>query len=254
MGRSAGACAPSVSVERGRLRCGARLPQAVFFDLDNTLVHRNASIDLYARRFWRDFGHVMAGGGADDAAAVIKRFDNGGYLPAGSPFASIKQAVSHGLQTELAWRRAPEHETLLAHWERYNAVCTAAMPGAAQAVAWLLSVGARIGVVSNGSHRTRLEKVAQLPFAAAIELTISSESAEVKKPDPAIFLMAADAMGVRPQDCWYVGDHPLNDAQGAMRAGMHPVWLQGFHPWPEDMPAACCAIPALEALAGLADA
>jgi putative hydrolase of the HAD superfamily len=35
------------------------LPRAVFFDLDNTLVHRNDSIDLYALQFWRDFGHAI---------------------------------------------------------------------------------------------------------------------------------------------------------------------------------------------------
>ncbi|MEO9385711.1 HAD family hydrolase [Chromobacterium phragmitis] len=211
------------------------LPQAVFFDLDNTLVHRAASIDLYAERFWRDFGHAIASGGEEWVAEVIKRCDNGGYLPAGSPFASIKQAVSHGLKTEMAWRQDVEQEALLAHWERWNAVCTAAMPGAAEAVAALLAQGVCIGVISNGSHRTRLEKVACLSFASVIGLTVSSESAGVKKPDAAIFRLAAEALGVRPEDCWYVGDHPVNDVLGAARAGMTPVWLSGFHPWPDGM-------------------
>ncbi|MEN2426776.1 HAD family hydrolase [Chromobacterium vaccinii] len=211
------------------------LPRAVFFDLDNTLVHRNDSIDLYASQFWRDFGHAIGSGGVEQAAEVVKRCDNGGYLLAGSPFVSIKQAVSHGLQTEIAWRQPVAQETLLAHWERYNAVCTAEMPGAAEAMAYLRANGVRIGVVSNGSHRTRLEKVAQLPFASAIELTVSSESAGVKKPDAAIFQLAAEGLGVRLEDCWYVGDHPLNDVIGAAGAGMAPVWLSGFHPWPDGM-------------------
>ena len=163
---------------------------------------------------------------------MIKRCDNGGYLPAGSPHGSIKQAVSHGLKTQIVWRQAVEQEALLDHWERYNAVCTAAMPGAAEAVAALLARGVRIGVISNGSHRTRLEKVARLPFASAIELTVSSESAGVKKPNAAIFRLAAEALGVAPAACWYVGDHPLNDVIGAAGAGMAPVWLSGFHAWP----------------------
>ncbi|SUX28706.1 HAD family hydrolase [Chromobacterium vaccinii] len=208
------------------------LPRAVFFDLDNTLVHRNASIDLYALQFWHDFGHSIGSGGAEQAAEVIKRCDNGGYLPADSPYGSIKQAVSHGLQTEIAWRLPVTQEALLAHWERYNAVCTAAMPGAAEVMAYLRANGVRIGVISNGSHRTRLEKVARLPFAAAIELTVSSESAGVKKPNAAIFLQAAEVLGVRPEDCRYVGDHPLNDVIGAARTGMAPIWLSGFHAWP----------------------
>ncbi|WP_434632231.1 HAD family hydrolase [Chromobacterium sp. CV08] len=211
------------------------LPRAVFFDLDNTLVHRNDSIDLYALQFWHDFGHAIGSGGAGQAAEMVKRCDNGGYLPAGSPHGSIKQAVSHGLKTAIAWRQPVTQEALLAHWERYNAVCTAAMPGAAEAIAYLRGNRVRIGVISNGSHRTRLEKVARLPFASAIELTISSESAGVKKPDAAIFRAAAEALGVAPGECCYVGDHPVNDVQGGERAGMTPVWLSGFHPWPEAM-------------------
>ncbi|WP_046167812.1 HAD family hydrolase [Chromobacterium vaccinii] len=225
------------------------LPRAVFFDLDNTLVHRNASIDLYALQFWHDFGHSIGSGGAEQAAEVIKRCDNGGYLPADSPYGSIKQAVSHGLQTEIAWRLPVTQEALLAHWERYNAVCTAAMPGAAEAVAGLQAQGGRIGVISNGSHRTRLEKVERLPFASAIELTVSSESAGVKKPDAAIFRAAAEALGVESGECWYVGDHPLNDVIGAAGAGMTPVWLSGFHPWPAEMPPPSRQISSLAQLA-----
>ncbi len=225
------------------------LPRAVFFDLDNTLVHREASIDLYARRFWRDFGDAIDGGGEAHVAAVVKRCDNGGYLPTDSPFTSIKQAVSHGLKTQIVWRQAVEQDALLDHWERHNAVCTAAMPGAAEAVGFLAANGVRVGVISNGSHRTRLEKVARLPFAAAIELTVSSESAGVKKPDAAIFRVAAEALGVAPEDCWYIGDHPLNDVIGAARAGMAPVWLSGFHPWPAEMPPPSSQISMLAQLA-----
>ncbi|POZ61257.1 HAD family hydrolase [Chromobacterium alticapitis] len=209
------------------------LPQAVFFDLDNTLVHRDASIDLYVERFWRDFGHAIRSSGAMQVAAVIKRQDNGGYLPAGSPFVSIKQAVSHGLKTEIDWRQEIEQEALLRHWERYNAVCTAAMPGAEAAMAFLVENRVRAGVISNGSHRTRLEKVACLPFASAIELIVSSESAGIKKPAAEIFHQAAQTLGAQAAACWYVGDHPRNDVLGAARAGMTPLWLSGFHAWPE---------------------
>ncbi|WP_146042198.1 HAD family hydrolase [Chromobacterium sinusclupearum] len=228
-----------------------RFPKAVFFDLDNTLVHRDRSIDLYASQFWRDFGHAIGSGGEGNVAAVIKRYDNGGYLPADSSFKTIKQAVSHGLLTEMDWRQAQEPEGLLRHWERYNAICTAAMPGAAEAVAALSAQGVRVGVISNGSHRTRLEKVACLPFASAIELTVSSESAGASKPDAAIFRLAAEALGVPLGACWYVGDNPFNDVLGASRAGMTPVWLSGFHAWPEGEEMAYRQISSLEHLAGM---
>jgi len=35
---------------------------------------------------------------------------------------------------------------------------------------------------------------------------------------------------VQPEQCLYIGDHPVNDVQGATAAGMHALWMQGFHP------------------------
>ena len=43
------------------------------------------------------------------------------------------------------------------------------------------------------------------------------------KPDPRIFRLALDAMGVDAGDAWYVGDMPAIDVVGARRAGLRPV-------------------------------
>ena len=62
-----------------------------------------------------------------------------------------------------------------------------------------------------------------------------SEAAGCKKPDPRIFQLACDELGVAPGDCWFVGDHPENDILGARRLGMHAVWIKdevGSHAWP----------------------
>ncbi|MDQ7996245.1 MAG: HAD family hydrolase [Luteibacter sp.] len=47
----------------------------------------------------------------------------------------------------------------------------------------------------------------------------------VAKPDKRIFLAAADALGVAPEDVLHVGDDPLLDVIGAREAGMRTVWL-----------------------------
>jgi putative hydrolase of the HAD superfamily len=50
----------------------------------------------------------------------------------------------------------------------------------------------------------------------------------VHKPDPEIFWRAAAYAGVAPAQCIYVGDHPVNDIEGATAAGMHPVYLDAY--------------------------
>lgn len=48
------------------------------------------------------------------------------------------------------------------------------------------------------------------------------------KPDPEIFRRTAARLGVACQSCMYVGDHPVNDIQGARNADMRPVYINAY--------------------------
>ena len=160
------------------------------------------------------------------------RQDCGGYLPSGSPFTSIKQAVSVGLINELAWTDAPPVERILAHWSDLSPTHVVEMPGALAAIDDLVGRGLAVGIVSNGAERTRRMAVDALGIGPFVQSLLSSERAGVRKPDTRIFAIAAQELGVEPSECWFVGDHPVNDIGGALATGMHAVWLKGFHDWP----------------------
>ncbi|MEE3913695.1 HAD family hydrolase [Pseudomonas viridiflava] len=226
------------------------LPKAVLFDLDNTLTNRALSIERYVKCFLKDFGLVVH---ADSQAIVrlISQVDNGGYLKAGSAFSSIRQAVGHVLAHELAWRVAQTPQTLSDHWQIHFPRSAVAMSGSELLVAELSRRDIRIAVVSNGAESSRQNTVACLPFASHIDAIFSSEKVGTTKPAPAIFLAAAEHLQVRPEECWFVGDHPVNDYLGACSAGMHAVWLRGFHDWPQEMGAAPVSISSLHEVVGL---
>ena len=228
-------------------------PRAVLFDLDNTLVHRARGIAAWAARFGRDFGDRLQAVDVDAIAALAIEQDNGGYLPADAAHGSIQQAVAAILASHLPWAGSIDAQEIRRHWVEQLPGHSVEMPGAAAIVEWLARRGTRIAIVSNGAERTRAATVASLAFRDRIAATISSERAGAKKPDPAIFSFAAGALGVAPDDCWFVGDHPANDIAGAQRAGMAAVWLQGFHRWDLDAPPRR-AIASLDELAGLIDA
>jgi putative hydrolase of the HAD superfamily len=211
-------------------------PKAVLFDLDNTLVHRRRSIDAYADVFVRHYASHL---NIDDPALVaelIASQDNGGYLPADSPHPNIRTAVASGLSELLHWRHPVNEAELAAHWVEHFPARTVEMPGAHTLIKALLERRITIAIISNGTQRSRERTLACLPFAQHVTLLVSSEAAGWRKPDPGIFLHAAQALGVEPGQCIYVGDHPINDVRGAASAGMTPVWLSGFHPWPQDEP------------------
>jgi FMN phosphatase YigB (HAD superfamily) len=48
---------------------------------------------------------------------------------------------------------------------------------------------------------------------------ILSSKVRVRKPDPAIYWLAARLIGVEPEKCAYLGDNPIRDVEGTRAAG-----------------------------------
>ena len=232
------------------------IPDAILFDLDNTLAHRDLSIASYAERFAQDFGTRLADADAAAIATLIIERDNGAYGVPGSPFATVREDIAATLFTRLRWREPATPAELLDHWIAFFPLHAVEMPGASDLLDRLAAAGIAIGIVSNGAEPSRRELVRRLGFDRRIRTLLSSERAGVRKPDVRIFELAARELGVAADRCWFVGDHPVNDIHGARAAGMRAIWLAGFHHWPDDGVATTTitALSELEPLLAFTDA
>jgi putative hydrolase of the HAD superfamily len=72
-----------------------------------------------------------------------------------------------------------------------------------------------------------------------------SEEAGVSKPNPLIFRMALDRLGVSAADAVMVGDAWIADIMGATRAGIRAVW---FNPRHAPVPAEPAGVAVIESL------
>ena len=62
--------------------------------------------------------------------------------------------------------------------------------------------------------------------------TLSARQVGVAKPDPRIFLAAADMAGVLPEQVLHVGDDPVADVLGSLNVGMQSAWVNRHRlPW-----------------------
>ena len=96
-------------------------------------------------------------------------------------------------------------------------------PGSRAGLRALADTGVRLGIISNadgliGQRLAELEILQVGPgVGVAMECVIDSGAVGVAKPDPRIFQIALDAMGIDAADAWYVGDMPGIDVVGAAR-------------------------------------
>lgn len=66
----------------------------------------------------------------------------------------------------------------------------------------------------------------QTPFAPLFDVAIFSCVVGMRKPDPRIYLLATERLGVKPQECLHVGDGSSQELTGAARVGMTPVLIR----------------------------
>lgn len=101
-------------------------------------------------------------------------------------------------------------------------------PGARELLERLHADGVKTGAISNAyfSGRVLRREVERHGLADSFKIVISSADLGVRKPDVRIFAEALERLDVTVARTWYVGDTFEEDIEGALRAGLVPVWLR----------------------------
>jgi putative hydrolase of the HAD superfamily len=189
--------------------------QAVLFDLHDTLVHLVPSTE-----------EAMAGAlgvAVDDYRSawrtIDERIERGAWAPASvDRWTELYRPMvdSLGLSvspSEVAARFGELFRSLDAY---------AAFPDAAPALRALADAGLRLAVLSNSDFP--LEPILErCGIGGFIEVAIPAVTHGTTKPHPAAFLLCTEALRVRSEDCWFVGDRLVDDAAASAALGMQAV-------------------------------
>ena len=136
-----------------------------------------------------------------------------------------------------------DHDKAAAAIEAAYGTAFVPIAGTGEQLGRLRAAGVAIAVVSNATGTVE-EKLAQYGICAVpgrgdlpeVAVVIDSAVVGLEKPDPAIFALALEALGLGAERCVYVGDSVHFDVNGAVEAGLRPVHLtvltgcQGGHP------------------------
>jgi putative hydrolase of the HAD superfamily len=85
--------------------------------------------------------------------------------------------------------------------------------------------GLKVGVISDCSE----EVVAAwpgTPLAPLVDEAVLSAAVGMKKPDPRVYNLACERLGVAPERCLYVGDGGSRELSGAAAVGMEAVLIR----------------------------
>jgi putative hydrolase of the HAD superfamily len=96
------------------------------------------------------------------------------------------------------------------------------LPGVGESLQGLLRSGLELAVVAN-FDLTLNERLDQLGVGHLLSAVVTPADAGTAKPDPRIFQLALEHLGVAPERALHIGDGPA-DEEGAAAAGMKFAW------------------------------
>lgn len=114
-------------------------------------------------------------------------------------------------------------------------------PGVVELLEYLKAGGYGVGLASSSTLQYILHGLRQAQLIDYFDVIVSGENLERSKPEPDIYLLACEKMGVAPAEAYAVEDS-YNGIRAASRAGMRPVMVPDLLPVTAEMERLSCAV------------
>lgn len=189
--------------------------KAVLFDLDETLLDRNASLRHFLKDQRERLGKELKDVNAYSYEEDFIEWDANGYVTKEIVYQKIIER--HQIQSFSVKELLNDY---LTHFHS-SSIPFAHLKSTLTA---LKQKSLKLAIISNGRTHFQKRVIDALEIDAFFDAVFISEEEGLKKPDPALFLRATEQLGVKPEECLFIGDHPDNDVAGAEAVGMTGVW------------------------------
>jgi putative hydrolase of the HAD superfamily len=204
--------------------------EVVFFDVGNTLLKPHPSMEAICRHVLEQFGYTATDEELHRGIIAADRYYEQRYWTDDSFWANEEDASEMWSQMYsllldeigIDGDRAVMGRALydyFGHGDRWRT-----FPDVVPVFERLRGAGYRLGLISNWD--SRLAKLCfDMGLDRYLDSVVSSASIGLIKPDPHIFDVALERMGVAPERSVHVGDHYYADVLGARGAGIFPVLI-----------------------------
>ena len=200
--------------------------KAIIFDFDHTLYDRNKTYDKMFLPLIDELAEYI-----DDTVPKeellrrLKQADKDGHLGAWPTV--YEKNVESGV-----FRVEPTFEVFLKAIRNHHPCAITLWDDTLSTLEALQEEGYKLGILTNGGIKAQQDKLSHTPIVPYFDAVIIAEMLPQGKPHVTAFHAICEELGVLPSEAVYVGDHPLNDIDGAKKAGLTAIWIP-YAPYPD---------------------
>ena len=216
-----------------------KLPRAILFDLDDTLLVAFGPSESQWRRVIADYaGHLAPLEPTAVIAAIQASSTELWADPARHKYwrhligAARRQIVASAFaDLAEAGHKIPDEAVGHALADAYEQLHNAEMymfPGAHETLDRLKELGVKLALITNGAAEPQRAKVVRFALEHRFDhIQIEGEHG-FGKPEERAYTHAMAALGVGPHETWMVGDNLEWEIVGPQRLGIHAIWHDGY--------------------------
>jgi putative hydrolase of the HAD superfamily len=210
------------------------LPQAVFFDLDDTLLNDNRASEVA----WQKVCEISANKTRlFDSRELFKRInvirkefwsDPNRDLPGDEAMFNYnfgRMVIVKTALNELGYFRNDNTAVeIVDNYSQLKLECLEFFPEAEKILGTLQKRGIRLALITNGEALEQRTKIERIGIQKFFNVCLVAGELGHGKPHRKIFELALNRLQVEPQQAWMVGNDLHNDINGAHQSGIYAIW------------------------------
>lgn len=225
---------------------GCTLPEAILFDLDDTIV----SFDGVCDPAWEEVCCAFcARTGSFEADLLLQSIYAVKEWYWGDPerhrtgrldiLAARREVVRMAFERLGAFNELEAFE-LADGYSRRQEEMIHLFPGAVETLEELQRRGIRMGLITNGMPLTQRAKIDRFHLEKYFEFCLIEGEVGFGKPDVRVFELALEKLGLPASEVWMIGDNLVWDVAAPQKLGITGIWNDYLH---KGLPAGSPVIP-----------
>ena len=207
--------------------------RGISFDLDHTLYDRDATYEKMLPEFMQFFAKYLRDDVTpDEVLGTIQRCDRSGIYKSGHWEGIYRDTLESRI-----FAQAPSYEVYYEQFiEKVYPSCMVLYDDTIPVIEQFRQNGYKVAILTNGPSVYQRTKIGIVSLDKYVDGILVGSELPSEKPNPIAFQSICKLMGCGLGEAVYVGDHPINDVDGARKAGMIPVWFRSVDIWFDSIP------------------
>ena len=187
--------------------------KALIFDLDNTLIDRQKA---FREMLVREFSKIT-----ENSDLINKMTDD---IISWDKNGEVSRDITFSMWKDKYNFQNPTPEQLSVSWSNESGKVAYLYPDVRETLTKLKDKYT-IAVLSNGNKTSQRRKLETIAIYDLLDYSLISGEFEVNKPDPKIYHFVCKQLGLKPEECAYIGDNYRIDVEGSKNAGLYPIYV-----------------------------